>query len=261
MQQQIPQLGFGTYRLKGEIAYDSTLTALKLGYRHIDTANLYKNEYQVGKAIKDGSRREDIWITTKVQVKDINKGKDAIINSIKNSLEQLNTDYLDLVLFHGPTDDKIKENWLLFEEIYQNFRGNIRYIGVSNYNIDHLEQLKDCNILPYTNQIEVSPFLNRDELIKYCQDKGIIVTAHTSLIKGEKFNDIKLRELSDKTGISMANLLLSWAKQKKLIVLPRSGNKDHIKENMECINIQLSDDIINIMNSFHDGTCTHPKYI
>lgn len=258
---QIPVLGFGTYRLKGEIAFKSTLIALKNGYKHIDTANLYKNEDQIGKAIKEsGVLRKDLWITTKVQVKDISLGKNAIYNSIMNSFNQLQTDYLDLVLLHGPTD-KIKENWLDLEEIYESLKGKIRYIGVSNYNIDDLEKLKDYKIKPYTNQIEVSPFLNRNELINYCLAKGIIVTAHTSLIKGEKFNDTKLLNLANETGISMSKLLLCWAKQKGLIILPRSSKEEHIKENMECMDIHLDKETMDTLDSFHDGTCTHPKYI
>jgi len=261
-QQNIPNLGFGTYRLRGEKAKTSTLVALKKGYYHIDTANLYRNETEIGEAIKEsGISRHKLWITTKIQVKDIQKGKEAIMNSITNSLKELNTEYLDLVLLHGPVEDRIVESWLTLEEIFAELGNKIRFIGVSNYNIDHLEKImKSCKIKPYANQFEVSPFWNRDDLIKYCGEQGIIPVAHTSLIKGEKFEDAKLTELSTQVKISKPLLLLAWALHKGLTVLPRSEKEEHIQENMQCLSIQLDSEIMKILDSFHDGYCTHPKY-
>lgn len=259
--QSIPKLGFGTYRLKGDTVYNSTLQALKQGYTHIDTANLYRNETEIGKAIKDSRVcRNKLWLTTKIQVKDIRKGKEAILSSIMNSLKELDTEYLDLVLFHGP-DEKIVESWKFLEEIFVELKNKIRFIGVSNYDISHLELLLgSCKIKPYANQFEVSPFWNRDELIQYCRNKGIIAVAHTSLVKGEKFNDQKLTQLSQKVKIIEPLLLLAWALHKGLIVLPRSAKVEHIQENMKCLTIQLDSEIMRTLDSFHEDYCTHPQY-
>jgi len=259
----IPNLGFGTYRLKGDVAYNSTLIALQQGYRHIDTANLYKNEVEIGKAIKASSiSRNEIWITTKIQVNDIKKGIDIMYKSIVNSLQQLDTEYLDLVLLHGPVDNEIVNNWKALEEIFlYKLNGKIRFIGISNYNMNHIELLlSDCKVKPYTNQIEISPYYFRRKLINYCQEKGIIVTAHTSLVKGEKFNDSKLENLSQKKKISKSILLLSWALSKNMIVLPRSSKEEHIIENMKSVDTILDIETIDELNGFHDGYCTHPHY-
>lgn len=262
-------IGFGTYRLKGDVAYTSVLNALKNGYNHIDTANLYGNEDQVGKAIKDsGIKRESIFVTTKIMVKDIQLGKDGIMKSISNSLDKIGTDYLDLVLFHAPEDDdsKLIQSWTILENIYLNkfseLRNKVRHIGVSNYNIRQLEIIiKNCQIKPYVNQIEITPYLNRVDLANYCKDNGIIVVAHTSLVKGEKFKDNKLIELSGKTNISPALLLLAWGLHRQYVVLPRTSKINNIIENIKAIDIKLSNDVLNCLDEFNEGYSTHPKYI
>ncbi len=263
----IPKLGFGTYKLRGDVAFKSTLCALRHDYTHIDTANLYRNEEEIGKAIKESRiERCKLWITTKIQVKDIRKGKDAMLESINNSLSQLGVEYLDLVLLHGPADEMIESTWKFLEEIVLNdLKGKIRFIGVSNYGIKHLEiVLKDCKIKPYTNQIEVNPYYQRNKLRSYCQENGIIVTAYSSLIKGEKFSDTKLEELSQNTKISKPLLLLVWAVDKDMIVLPRSSKEEHIIENMKCLDITLDKKVIQELDGFQNGDsagyCTHPQY-
>ena len=260
---EIPRIGFGTYRVKGTDAFTSTRAALEREYPHIDTANLYKNELEVGQALTYTDRKK-VWITTKIKVKDIRSGKEAMVKSILNSLSQLKTDYLDLVLLHGPCDN-IVQSWTIMEEIVSNqideLKGRVRFIGVSNYDIDHLtEILKTCKVKPYANQFEVSPYLNRDNLINYCKANGIIPVAHSSLVKGEKFEDTKLIALSEQTNISKPLLLLAWALAKGLVVLPRSSNIEHITENMKCIDIKLENEIIELMDKFNEGYCTHPQY-
>ena len=266
----IPACGFGTYRLRDKVAYDSVLHALKT-HKHIDTANLYKNEAEIGKALRDsGVEREDVWITTKVQLKDIIKGKDAIYNSIVNSLEQLDVPYIDLVLLHGPAGDdkKLVESWCALEEMIlgniERLKGKVRYIGVSNYNLSHLKPVMDsCRIKPYANQIEVSPYLNRSDVIDYCKENGIVVVAHTSLIKGEKFGDQKLEDLSKRIGISKPLILLAWGLHHGMVVLPRSSKVDHIDENWKCLDVKLDNEVVSELDEFYkvDRYCTHPKYV
>lgn len=263
----IPKVGFGTYRLRNEVAFNSTLFALKHGYNHIDTANLYCNENEIGKAIKLSEiPRYELWITTKIQIKDIKKGKDAMYKSILNSCEQLGTSYLDLVLLHGPVDELIVESWNALEDIIngdvEEMKGKVRFIGVSNYNVDHLDLiLRECKIKPYANQFEVSPYLNRDKLISFCNKNNIIVVAHTSLIKGEKFNDERLDILSRQIHLSKSLILLGWALNKGMIVLPRSSNSEHIIENIKCLDIQLDVNTMDILSNFDVGYSTHPQYV
>ena len=249
----IPPIGFGTYKLNGQTCHNSVLEALKAGYRHIDTANLYKNEAEVGQAIEaSGVPRGEVWITTKIHWRDIKKGRDAMNKSVVHSLTQLQTDYIDLLLLHNPVDDKLVESWQVMEEIVGT--GKVRFIGVSNYTVEQLAIVLDnCKIKPYANQFEITPFYNRPELIQYCKSNGIIAVAHTSLVKGEKFDDDRLVALSRQSGISKPLLLLAWALKQDLVVLPRSCNVEHIKENLESLGVVLDDGVLETMDEFHDG--------
>jgi diketogulonate reductase-like aldo/keto reductase len=251
--EKIPTIGFGTYRLKLDIALTSVIAALKTGYRHIDTAALYKNEKEIGLAIKESGLNR--------------KGRDVIHKSILNSLEQIDTDYLDLVLLHGPTDD-LTDSWQALEDVILGnvipLLNKVRFIGVSNYGIIHLETvMKICKIKPYANQFEISPYLCRDDLLNFCLRNNIVPVGHTNLIKGEKFDDLQLDQLSQECGISKPLLLLAWALNKGLVVLPRSSVPDHIRENIECLNIKLTDKIMEELDKFHiNGSyATHPQYI
>lgn len=255
--ESIPKCGFGTYCLKNNVGYDCTLYALKNGYNHIDTASLYQNETVIGKAILDsGIDRNKIWITTKINMVDISLGDVAMHNSVLNSLENLNTDYIDLVLLHGPVDGIILESWMILEDIMLKFHGKIRFIGVSNYDVRHLNIiLSNCRIKPYANQIEISPYLNRDELVDLCNGNGIVIVAHSSLTKTKKFNDIKLENISVKTNISKPLILLAWALHHNMVVLPRSSNFEHIKENLGCLDVILDDNVMFELDNFYTNDC------
>lgn len=264
----IPSIGFGTFRLKGDDAYNMTLHALQNGYNHIDTAKLYGNEEQLGRAISDSNiDRTKIFITTKVWRDDM-KNPNKIIKSILRSLRKLQVDYLDLVLLHAPPRDNhiLISSWKTMESIVNNeidlLKDRVRNIGVSNYDCDALKLLRlNCTIVPYVNQIELSPYLIRTRLINYCEENNIRIVAHTSLVKGEKFNDTRLTNLSNDTLISMPLLLLGWALHKKFIVIPRTSNVDHLLENKQCITTKLDDRIIKILDTFDENYATHPQYI
>lgn len=243
---ELPLIGYGTYRLKNP--YTNILYALRLGYRSIDTASLYQNEVEVGKAIKDsGIPREEIFLTTKVKLADLLKGEEGIRSVVKLSLERLNT-YIDLLLLHVPTNN-LRENWQTLISLQSS---QVRRIGVSNFDIKHLEQLS--GEVPYANQIELSPFLPRKELVSYCQKLGIKIIAHSSLTKGRKLNDQRLIVLSQNKGTTPAQLLLSWAVSQGFAVIPMSSNKDHIKENL-IIPLDLQ------METFDEEYATHPKLL
>ena len=263
--QNIPCGGFGTYGLKGEIAYISVLNAIKNGYRHIDTASIYKNEEYVGKAISDsGIARENLTVSTKIWFDAIEKGRNGIIDGIKESLKKLKLDYIDILYLHGPKDGFIVNSWKTMEEVYEGKIQNVKvkYIGVCNYDVCHLEQVLDnCKIKPFVNQIEISPYLNRDDLVTYCNKHNIIIVAHSSLTKGKKFDDIKLISIAKRLNTTPAVVLLCWALCRGFKVIPRSSKEEHIIENIKSISLILSNEIIEELNKFDEQFSTHPRYI
>jgi diketogulonate reductase-like aldo/keto reductase len=266
--EEIPKIGLGTYCLKGIDAYNMTLAALNHNYRHIDTAKLYRNEKEIGRAIKDsGIPRREIFITTKIWIDDIEKGRSKIIQSVMKSLKNLDTDYIDLVLLHAPPhDDKIAETWKVLEDIYNKsvvgLENKVKHIGVSNYDVHHLQILLDnCRIKPYVNQFEVSPFLTRKELVNFCNMKGIKIVAHTSLIKGKKFDDIELKKLAESNGMSISNLLLCWALHKNFIILPRTSKIEHLQDNIKCLDRKIDQNVIELMDTYNINYAIHRKYL
>ena len=255
----LPQIGFGTYRLLGDVCVKSVELALKTGYRHLDTAQLYRNEVEVGVGIKNSSvAREQLFITTKLNFKVMEAGKEAMLQSVKESLNKLGVSYIDLLLLHAPLDNYVT-NWKDLIAI-QSALGKdvIRQIGVSNFGQEHLTQIIPFAV-PYANQIEVSPFWQRAELIAFCEKNKIKPIAHSSLIKGELFSDPSLVKLAAELSMSPSQLLLSWAYTKGLYILPRSANPDHIVENFTPK--VLSETALEQVKSLDRKYATHPKYL
>lgn len=259
--------GFGTYRLRDD-TYEACMYALKdAKYVHIDNAPLYKNQSDVGKAIKDsGIHRKKIYFTTKISRNQL-KNKE-IKESFLNTLAETGLDYIDELMLHEPIN--YIDNWKQLCELYETIGKNkIRYIGVSNFNESQLEDIiqlynnKECSLKPMFNQIEVNPFLQRIELIDKCRQYGIPIVAHTPLAKGEKLNDKTLSEIAEIYKVSTAQLMLQWSKQKGYRIIPRSKDKDHIDENNEIINkgFIISESHMNIIRNSDCGYATHPKYI
>lgn len=263
----IPSIGLGTYRLNGD-TYNSVCHALKIGYTHIDTAPLYKNELIVGKAIKEsGVDRRKIFVTTKISRKEL-KSND-IKKSIENSLKVLQLDYIDLLLLHEPID--FINNWQLLSDYYNtNGRGIIKNIGVSNFNTDHLNILFNTpntsntpNTIPYCNQIEINPFLHRTPILELCNKNNIKIVAHSPLAKGEKLNNKTLTTIAQQYNCTPAQLMLMWNQLQNNIVIPRSKNIEHISQNMNqsLSNIFLEQDDYHRLNSLDCQYSTHPKYL
>ena len=257
----IPSIGLGTYRLNGD-TYNSVCYALKIGYTHIDTAPLYKNEFIIGKAIKEsGVDRRKIFVTTKISRKEL-KSND-IKKSIENSLKVLQLDYIDLLLLHEPID--FINNWKLLSDYYNtNGRGIIKNIGVSNFNTDHLNILLNIpNTIPYCNQIEINPFLHRTPILELCNKNNIKIVAHSPLAKGEKLNNKTLTTIAQQYNCTPAQLMLMWNQLQNNIVIPRSKNIEHISQNMNqtLSNIYLEQDDYHRLNSLDCQYSTHPKYL
>jgi len=261
----IPSIGLGTYLLK-ENTFQAVKKAIELGYRHIDTAFIYKNEEFVGQAIKESIvPRKELWITTKIWYQDLVKGRNGVLRSVRRSLKRLQVDYIDLVLIHGPTKDpaNILETWQALQDIclgnISDLKDAIRFIGVSNYKNVHLELLEKESIKPYCNQIEYHPFLKRNDILDYCKEKGIKVIAYCSLVQGEKNSDPVLMELSKKTGASIAQILLSWGLQKGVIVIPRTHIEEQLLENIQLI--KLEQKIMQVLDEINEEYAIFKQYL
>lgn len=258
--ESIPSLGFGSYRHSLEDAYNFVSLALKLGYRHIDTAHIYKNEEAVGQAIRDsGIPRSEIWVTTKVWKKFIEK--DKIADAVDTSLKKLGLDYLDLVLIHSPCKGKYVTSWQLLEKYVAENPGRVRQIGVSNYRQDHLEALeKVWKIKPYCNQIEVTPFFRREELVSWCKNKGIIVVAHSSLTRGQKLDHEIVTRVAEKNKASVSQILLGWAREKELVLIPGASTEEHLMANWEGREFVLDNSGVVELDSISDEFALFPWF-
>jgi diketogulonate reductase-like aldo/keto reductase len=249
----MPAIGFGTWQLEaGKIAQSSVEAALEVGYRLIDTAKIYGNEESVGRAIKNsGLKRGDIFVTTKLWQGDL--GYDSALKAFDESLQKLGLDYLDLYLIHWPGDDKQKrfESWKALTEIHQKDRA--KAVGVSNFTTRHLKQLAEVSKLtPAVNQVEFHPFMyqQQKELLGYCQDNDIVFEAYSPLARG-MLNDNLLTKIGEKYSKTASQVMLRWAIQQGTLPLPRSKNPDHIKENFNVFNFELSTKDMEDINSIN----------
>lgn len=244
---KVPCIGYGTYLTPdGEVAKNSVMEALKVGYRHVDTAFAYGNESAVGEGIKaSGVKREDIFVTTKhwVTMRGYEKATEAIDISLKN----LGLDYLDLYLIHWPCVEKVSPDWKeinagtwkAFEDAYK--AGKIRAIGVSNFQKKHYDALAEmCEIKPMVNQIEFHPGYTQPETVKYSQEQGMLVQAFSPLGCGAVLNDETLKGIAAKYNKSVAQICLRFVLQSALNVLTKSVTPSRILENTQIFDFELS---------------------
>ena len=238
----IPQIGVGTWTLRGETASQNVRLALEAGFRHIDAAQSYENEAEVGQGIADsGVAREEIFLTTKVAPSIMREGKQSVRQSIDESLRKLQTDYLDLLLIHWPVKDCVRDTWQVMEEYVQS--GRVRSIGVSNFNRHHLDDLFAYAIIrPVINQIEVHPFMTQEENIAYNHQLNIQVEAWGPFGQGDidVVGHPLLQSLAKKYGKTAAQIVLRWIVQRGLITIPRC-KPSHFVENLEIMSFALSD--------------------
>ena len=247
----IPKIGFGTWQIPdGEEVYNSVTHALKVGYRHVDTAQIYRNEVGVGRAIADSDlAREDIFLTTKIW--NDKHDYDLAKASIEESLEKLGVDYVDLLLIHWPNPKALRENdawkagnagaWKAMEEAYR--AGKVRAIGVSNFMIHHLEALLEtADIKPHVNQVLLAPGCTQDELVAFCRQHEILLEAYSPLGTGSIFDNSVAQELAAKYGKSIAQVALRWSLQKGFLPLPKSVTPNNIEANLQIFDFELSAD-------------------
>ncbi|MDF1762910.1 MAG: 2,5-didehydrogluconate reductase DkgB [Oleibacter sp.] len=245
----IPALGLGTFRLQGEQAYQAVTDALDVGFRHIDTAQIYDNESEVGQALVDSEvPREEYFLTTKVWRTHLNRT--GFIPSVKESLEKLGTDYVDLLLIHWPSpEDKTPMDEYLGELVKAKEMGLTKHIGVSNFTIAQLKEA--LHILPsgslYVNQIEVQPFMQNREVRAFCATNDVKVTGYNPFYVGEVLKDEVILAIAKKHNTSAAQVALAWQLQSGLITIPASTNIEHMRDNFNSTRLTLaSDDLVAI---------------
>jgi 2,5-diketo-D-gluconate reductase B len=252
----IPVLGLGTFRLKDEVALNSVKMALEVGYRHIDTAQIYENESEVGAAIKESNiKREEIFITTKIWTANLSAAK--LIPSLKESLEKLKTDYVDLTLIHWPSPNhEIPLEESLNALLEAKKLGLTKEIGVSNFPIDELK--KAIAIVGseeiFTNQFEVHPYLQNKKLIDFCNAQDILVTAYMPLAYGKVVKDATLISIGEKYGISAADVALAWLHHQELIIIPSSTKKQNMENNLNFPEIKFTKKELSQIAALNDGS-------
>ncbi|SFE80241.1 Aldo/keto reductase [Paenibacillus algorifonticola] len=242
---KMPWFGLGVFKVEeGEEVVSSVKAAIKNGYRSIDTAAVYQNEEGVGQAIKEaleqyGVAREELFVTSKVWNADL--GYESTIAAYETSLAKLGLEYLDLYLIHWPKAGKYKEAWRALETLYK--EGRVKAIGVSNFQIHHLQDvLKDAEIKPMVNQIELHPRLTQQELRSFASGHGIVIEAWSPLMQGQLLDEPVLKAIADKHSKSTAQVILRWDLQSGIITIPKSIKENRIIENAAIFDFELSEE-------------------
>jgi diketogulonate reductase-like aldo/keto reductase len=256
---EIPQLGFGTWQIPAEDAQGIVEHALATGYRHVDTAAAYQNEAEVGKALKaSGIARDELFVTTKLWNAD--HGREKTLKAFDASMEKLGLDVLDLYLIHWPLPDheNYVETWKALEEILAS--GRTRAIGVSNFQVAHLEQvLAAADVVPAVNQIELHPFLVQDELSAYHAEKGIHTEAWSPLAQGgELLGDETVAAIAQRVGKTPAQTVLRWHLQKGHIIFPKSVTPSRVDENFDVFDFELTPEDLDAISGLDKGERTGP---
>lgn len=242
--QAIPRFGLGTFRLKGQAAIDSVRTALALGYRAVDTAQIYDNEEAVGQAIADsGLARQDLYLTTKIWTEHLSR--DRLVPSLRQSLHKLRTDHVDLTLIHWPSPNgavPLTESLQALAEAKR--EGLTRRIGVSNFNVELLRQAVAAagpgEIA--TNQVELHPYLQNRAVVEFAQAAGVQVTSYMTLGYGKLLQDAVIQALAHRHHATPAQVVLAWALQRGFAVIPSSTQRAHLASNLQARELRLSDE-------------------
>ena len=249
---EMPYLGLGVYLSEdGQEVIQSVKWALEIGYRHIDTASIYKNEAGVGQGIlESGVPRDDIFVVSKVW--NSHQGYESTLKAFDDSLRRLNMDYLDLYLIHWPVAGKYKDTWRALERLYQEKR--VRSIGVSNFLQHHLEDLmQSSSVVPMVNQMEFHPYLVQQDLLNFCKSNKIQYEAWSPMMQGKIFGLDIFKDLAAKYGKSIAQIVLRWDLQKGVITIPKSTKRDRIEGNADLFDFELSAEDVAYLDSLDQG--------
>lgn len=249
---EMPWFGLGVFKVQeGQEVVDSVKAAIKAGYRSIDTATVYGNEEGVGQAIREsGVAREELFITTKVWNND--QGYDSTLAAFDLSLSKLGLDYVDLYLVHWPIRAKYKDTWRALEKLYAD--GKVRAIGVSNFQIDHLEDLlTEANVKPMVNQVELHPLLSQLELREFCRAQGIQIEAWAPLAQGHLLDNEVIADIAARHNKTLPQVILRWDLQNGIVTIPKSVKEDRIIANADIFNFELSEDEISRINALNNN--------
>ncbi len=235
---EMPRLGLGVYKVGNEEVTGPVRWALEAGYRSIDTASFYGNEGGVGRALKEtGQDRSQVFFTSKVWNSE--QGYCETLAAFDRSLERLGSDYLDLYLIHWPVPGRFKETWRALERIYRDKR--VRAIGVSNFQIHHLEELiQEAEVIPMVNQVELHPWLSQGPLREYCQRWNIAMEAWAPLARGRVLDDPLLEKIAARHGKNTAQVTLRWHLQNDVTAIPKSVHRERIIGNANIFDFELS---------------------
>ena len=238
----VPKLGFGTARMTGEKCREAVENALDLGYRHLDTAQMYDNEDAVGDAIAASDvDRSDVFLTTK-----LNRGNLAhedALRSFEASLDRLGTDYVDLLLIHAPSDSvPVAETIGAMNDLQE--EGTVEHVGVSNFSVEQLREAMEASEKPIlTNQVKYHPYHSQDDLLEVCVEEDVLLTAYSPLAKGKVADDETLAEIGDRYGKTPGQVALRWlVQQENVVTIPKAGGRDHQRENLDVFDFELTDE-------------------
>lgn len=258
---KMPWFGLGVFKVEeGPELVNAVQTAIRHGYRSIDTAAIYGNEEGVGQGIRQGLeetgiKREELFVTSKVWNADL--GYESTRQAFELSLKKLGLEYLDLYLIHWPVAGKYKEAWRALEELYK--EGRIKAIGVSNFQIHHLQDLmQDAEIKPMINQVEFHPRLTQTELRAFCKEQGIQVEAWSPLMQGQLLDHPGLKEIANRHQKSIAQVILRWDLQHGVVTIPKSTKEQRIRENADIFDFELTSEDMQLIDAMNENLRVGP---
>lgn len=238
--EKVPSLGLGTWRLSGKQCTRAVKSALSIGYRHVDTAQMYRNEGEVGRGIKDfGVDREEVFLVTKVWPSDFSH--DDLIRSTQESLKKLDTDYVDLLLMHWPSESvPLEEPLGAMRELQE--KGSVRHVGVSNFPAWMVEEAAKHAAI-FCNQVEYHPYRPQDKLLEQAREMDYLLTAYTPLARGAILENRTLRRIGEPYGKTPAQVALRWLiQQEKVAAIPKATSEEHLRGNLDLFDFELGDE-------------------
>ena len=253
----MPLFGIGVWRMEpGRKTKEAVTLALELGYIHIDTASMYKNEEDVGAAVQESSLpRENLFITSKVHTSEV--GYDATLEAFERSLQKLKLSYIDLYLIHKPVEGFRQNTWEALEKLKKD--GICRSIGVSNFSPRHLDEILEiCEFIPTVNQIEMNPFLAQKTISEYCRAKNIHITGFCPLARTEKSKDPAIIDVANECGKTWAQVMIRWSLQKQVTTIPKSAQPQRIRENSEVFDFELNENQMRRLDDLDQGFRLRP---
>lgn len=238
---EIPAVGFGTARMTGTDCREAVESALELGYRHLDTAQMYDNEDAVGEAIRRSEvPREEVFLVTKLHPD--NLAAADVRDSFEASLDRLETGYVDLLLVHAPGEPPLEETLGAMDDLRE--EGSVRHVGVSNFSVPQLSAATAASQTPLvTNQVKYHPGTRRDDLLEFCIEHDVALTAYSPLDEGRLANDELLADIGDRYGKTASQVALRWlVQQRNVVAIPKAASREHRRENLDVFDFELADE-------------------